>query len=126
MYEQSSRYDEAIAEYQAAARGMTAPWVLGGLGQVYAESGRIAEAESVLATLKTNDSASDNFAIALVCNGLRNRQAALYWLHRAAQEHEWGVVTLGVDPKWNSYREDPAFQEILSMVGAPTPPAAGA
>lgn len=125
VYEQGGRYGDAIAEYQAATRDMPAPWVLGGLGQVYAESGRIAQAKRVLAALRRRDSASDKYAIALVYRGLGKRDAAVYWLNRAAQEHEWGVLTLGVDPKWKSYRDYPAFQEILDNVGAPAVTHAG-
>jgi serine/threonine-protein kinase len=38
---------------------------------------------------------------------------ALDWLERAYEKRDMSLVMLNIDPKWNSIRAEPRFQELL-------------
>jgi hypothetical protein len=63
---------------------------------------------------------------ALVYAGLGERDRALEWLDKAYQSRDVHLVFITVDPKWDPYRADPRFQEIVARCGfavnAPSPP----
>ena len=55
--------------------------------------------------------------IALVHVGLGNRDEALSELEKACDAHDVLVTILKVDPRWDSFRSDPRFIQILKRVG---------
>ena len=45
--------------------------------------------------------------------GLGNSNAAFEWLEKAFAAHDVHLVFLPVDPKWNPFRQDPRFVDLL-------------
>src|SRR5260370_35433541 len=50
---------------------------------------------------------------------LGNNEQAFAWLDKAYEEHDMWLATLKVEPKWDSLRSDPRFQELERRVGLP-------
>jgi tetratricopeptide (TPR) repeat protein len=121
-YEQKGMYKEAIAQLNSAstlARHMT--WARGALGHAYAVSGQRSQAQRVLDQLEELSkeryvSPSD---IAIVHVGLGETDQALGWLQKAFQERCWYLVLLKLDPRLDSLRSDPRFQDLVRSVGLP-------
>jgi hypothetical protein len=51
--------------------------------------------------------------MALVHAGLDERDAALQSLERGLQARDVNLVFLAVDPKWDRFRRDPRFLDLL-------------
>jgi tetratricopeptide (TPR) repeat protein len=91
-------------------------------GFVLGRSGRTAEALDVLGALET---ASRHryvppYALALVHAGLGDAPAAFEWLDRAYAARDVHLMFLTVDVKWDRYRSDPRFGELLARCGFTT------
>lgn len=64
--------------------------------------------------------------IAAVHAALGQRERCFHWLARAFQQREALLHFLAVDPRFDRYRDDPRFQDLLRRIGFPaTPVAAG-
>ncbi|MGH9846730.1 MAG: tetratricopeptide repeat protein [Blastocatellia bacterium] len=123
-YEQKAMYEEAIAElHQASAAGdRTKIWAE--LGQIYAVSGRRAEAEKVLGELQ--ECAAQRYVspyeIAIIYAGLAEHDQAFAWLERAYLDRSGWLIYLKVDPLLDGLRTDSRFADLLQRVGfAPSP-----
>jgi TolB-like protein/DNA-binding winged helix-turn-helix (wHTH) protein/Flp pilus assembly protein TadD len=119
-YIEKGMYAEAVSEAQKAREiagaGSTRP--AASLGYALAKLGKEAEARSVLeGLLKSSHRYASPYGIALVYNGLGERDEALAWLERAYAQRHQGMVFLKVEPKWNNLRSDPRFQDLLRRVG---------
>jgi hypothetical protein len=57
------------------------------------------------------------FSIALVHLGLEEIQESISWLERALDERTCWLVWVGVDPMFDSLREEPRFQAIVARMG---------
>ncbi|MEJ7578885.1 MAG: tetratricopeptide repeat protein, partial [Pyrinomonadaceae bacterium] len=55
--------------------------------------------------------------IAMVYNGLGERDEAFAWLEKAYEERDVRLTFLKVDPKWDSFRPDPRFADLLRRIG---------
>ena len=44
---------------------------------------------------------------------------ALEWLERAIKGRDPTMVVLSVDPRWDTLRSDPRFQDLLRRMGLP-------
>lgn len=91
------------------------------LGYALARAGKISEAhgvvdEMVKASAEKYVSAA---SIALVFNGLGDREKTFAWLERALLERDPRLVWLRVDPVWNNLRSDPRFEAVLRRLGSP-------
>jgi serine/threonine protein kinase/tetratricopeptide (TPR) repeat protein len=89
------------------------------LGYALAKSGKQAEARGLLEELlklSTQRYISPG-NIALIYNGLGERDETLAWLERGYKERDPKMVSLKVEPKWNNLRDDPRFQDLLRRVG---------
>lgn len=88
----------------------------GFFAEVAGMSGNTAEAERILeeliAYLNTENKMGAN-AIALIYISLQRYEAAMTWVHRAAQTGDLPPSIL-VDPRWDPLRERAEFQEIIS------------
>ena len=121
-YERQGQFPEAIAEVQKAVRlaGTIAEPTFG-LARVYAVSGNRAEAQKLLDTLKerSKETYVPAYAIALIHAGLGEKDQALASLERACQERSWYMIFLKVDPRLDSLRSDPRFQDLLRRMNFP-------
>jgi TolB-like protein/Flp pilus assembly protein TadD len=92
-------------------------------GHICAKLGKTEAARGVLSLL---EAASRNryvppYAMALVHAGLRENDLALEWLNRAHDAHDVHLALLTVDPKWDAFRADPRFMELLGRCGFANP-----
>jgi len=118
-YEQTKRYDEAIAEFKKAINmSPTSAEATAALGYAYAISGRSAEAKRLITEL--NESAKHRYVSlgyqAIIYVGLGDKKQALKWLQEAYEERVGWLVYLNVDPRYDSLRSDPGFQELLQRM----------
>ena len=120
VYEQKEMYQEAIAESKRALSLFTdSPWVLAGLGYIYAVSGQRDAAQQVLEELKgrTQESYVSPFDLALIYAGLGEKEEALRWLEKAYEERNQWLTWLKVEPRLDSLRSDPRFADLVHRVG---------
>jgi serine/threonine-protein kinase len=104
---------------QIAGAVMAEP--LASLGYAYGVSGEKAKAQAVIRTLadESRQQFISPFFFALVNAGLGDKDRAFAWLEKAYQERSWYLASLKCDPKFDSLRADPRFQELLRRVGLP-------
>src|SRR2546425_12138950 len=85
------------------------------LGYALAKSGKQAEARGLLEELlklSTQRYVSPG-NIALIYNGLGERDETFTWLERGFEQRDPKLVFLKVEPKWNNLRNDSPFQDLL-------------
>ena len=89
------------------------------LGHAYAVSGQKGEAERVLNELKEYSKrqylSPDNEALIYV--GLGEKNEALERLQQAYNERAGQLIYLHVDPRFDSLRSDPRFQDLKRRIG---------
>jgi TolB-like protein/DNA-binding winged helix-turn-helix (wHTH) protein/tetratricopeptide (TPR) repeat protein len=85
-------------------------------GYVLAKMGRVDAAREVLRTLETasRERYVPPFAMALVYAGLDEREAMFDALERAFTARDVHLMYLPVDMKWDPYRTDPRFVDLLA------------
>ena len=121
VYAQKAMNDEAIAEAQRA-RDLSAgdhSLILAQLGATYSYSGRGDDAKKVLNQL---DQLSKHryvspFYLALIYEGLGQKDQALEWLEKAYEGRDHWLETLKVHPWLDSLRAEPRFIELLRKMG---------
>ena len=91
-------------------------------GYVLGRSGRTAEARDLLGVLElaSRQRYIPPYALALVHAGLGDADAAFEWLDRAYAARDVHLMFLTVDVKWDRYRSDPRFGELLARCGFTT------
>lgn len=119
-YIEKGMFAEAVTEAQKARElsgASTRP--TGFRGYALAKAGRRAEARAELEALLTLSKGRyvSPYNIAMIYNGLGERDETLAWLERGYLEREPRMVFLRAEPKWNNLRADPRFQDLLRRVG---------
>ncbi|MGB7069676.1 MAG: tetratricopeptide repeat protein [Pyrinomonadaceae bacterium] len=91
------------------------------LGFALARSGKTKEARETLDNLLklSNERFVPPYNIAMVYNGLGERDEAIAWLERGVQQRDPRLTFLKSDPKWNNLRDDPRYHGLLRKVGFP-------
>ena len=91
-------------------------------GYILGRSGRTAEAREVLAALEmaSQQRYVPPYALALVYAGLGDVDAAFKWLDRAYAARDVHLMFLTADAKWDQYRTDPRFRDLLARCGFTT------
>ena len=89
------------------------------LAHIYAVSGRQDEAKKIIedAGIEKMLSSNDYRGVALVYAALGEIDEAFEWLEKSYQKHEESLCSIGIDPKFDSIRNDPRFSQLLSKVG---------
>jgi TolB-like protein/DNA-binding winged helix-turn-helix (wHTH) protein/Tfp pilus assembly protein PilF len=118
-YELKKDLPRAIAEFETAHRLFESSLTLAHLAHVYAGAGRRRDAEDVLARLKaiSKQRYVPAVHIAMVFEGLGDKEEAFRWLDKAYDERYWWMIMLKTDPRWDSLRSDPRFHNLLRRVG---------
>ncbi len=93
-------------------------------GYLFGKLGRTGEAREVLNTLEgvARERYVPPYATALVHAGLRQADAAFEWLERALAAHDVHLLFLLADPKWDPFRADSRFHELLQWAFPGTSP----
>ena len=121
-YVEKGMFAEAIAEARRARESNgVASRPTAFLGYALAKSGRRAEARAEVEGLvrSAKERYVSPYNIAMVYNGLGEREETLAWLERGYRQKEPRMVFLKAEPKWNNLRDDPRFQDLLRRVGFP-------
>ena len=121
-YEQTGQTDLALEAFSQAARFSRGnSKAISIRGYLLAKVARVHEAREVLGTLEalSKDRYVPPYAIALVRAGLGEREAVFEWLNRAYDARDVHLMFLTVDPKWDPYRADSRFQDLLARCGFP-------
>jgi len=121
-YEQKGMYGDAIAEFKKAIPLLGgSEWSLtrGGLGHVYAVTGKKSEALALIDELKQLSTRGyvPSTSIALIYAGLGEKDQALAWLEKGYEEHSFQLQWLNLEPRWDSLRSDPRFTNLMQRVG---------
>jgi TolB-like protein/Tfp pilus assembly protein PilF len=119
-YEQESRYQEAIAEFEKALQLLGGePVAAGALGHVYATAGRQKEARRILEDLmkQVEQRHVDAYSVALVYVALGQTEQAFHWLQKACKDRcLWFSFMMNGDPRVDGLRSDGRFEELLQRI----------
>jgi TolB-like protein len=121
-YEQRSMINEAIVEFQAAAKTWKDHSIpLAGLGHAFALSGRTKEAHAVLDRLleMSRTRYVPAYDVAVVYMGLGEKARAFEWLNKAYEERSGFLVYIKCDRRFDGLRSDPRFVDLLGKIGLP-------
>jgi len=122
-YEQKRMFAESIAGFSEAI-----PMDIGdgsisaaGLGHVYAISGRRNKAKALIDKLKMlyKQQYIPGAAIAMIYTGLGEKDQAFIWLEKSYEDRSFRMVTLKIEPRWDTLRSDPRFADLMRRVGLP-------
>jgi TolB-like protein/Flp pilus assembly protein TadD len=116
--------DLALEALAAAARfGGANSKTMSLRGYMFAKLGKAEGAHEMLRALEAASCERyiPPYAVALVYAGLGQLDVAFQWLERAYDAHDVHVVFLPVDPKWDAFRADPRFVDLLNRCGLPHP-----
>ncbi len=120
VYEQTGRYDEAIAALEKSREGSGGnPATLAGLSHVFAVAGRKREAKKILTELKKafEKRYLAPYWLAIVYAGLDEKDAAFEWLEKAYEERDVWLVWAKVEPRFDNLQSDPRFPKFLHRLG---------
>lgn len=119
-YQQTRRYDDAIAEFRRAEAALHGwPVVTAALGHVQGVSGHTRDAHETLDALArlAKERYVTPYGVALVHAGLGDTDQALAWLGRALADRSHWLVWLKLDPRFDALRSDRRCSELLLAVG---------
>ncbi|HEV8486879.1 MAG TPA: winged helix-turn-helix domain-containing protein [Blastocatellia bacterium] len=114
------RYEQALAEFRDVDEiaGDTA-WGFWMVGEMYASWGKRDEASAILEGLIDSGKASVSpCGVAMIFAMVEGEHdKAFQWLERAYDIHDSEVFNLKVEPRFDSLRGDPRYQNLLRRVG---------
>lgn len=119
-YGETGAMDRAFESLEAAARlSDQNSKTISLRGYFQARAGRVTEARQVLSALEAASRTRyvPPYAFALIHAGLGARDAAFEWLGRAYDVRDTHLIFLTVDPKWDPFRADPRFRDLLARCG---------
>ena len=119
-YIEKGMFAEAIAEARRATELSTTQTVSLGLeGYALVKLGKPGEARDVLDRLLklSKERFVPPYHIALIYNGLGDRDQTFDWLERGFEQRDPKMAFLKVEPKWNNLRDDPRFMDLMRRVG---------
>lgn len=122
VYEQQRKYEEAIAEFKQVVKlSPGKPLGIATLARAYALSGNRAEAQKGLTELQELSKRRyvSSASIALIYAALGDKDQAFVWLEHADKQRDANLARLIVDPRFDSLRSDPRFDDLARRVGLP-------
>ncbi len=112
-------YPEAISELETGVRlSGESTLALAMLGHGLASAGRRDEALHILEKLKARSTSQyvPSYWIAVVYNGLRDREQVIAWMRKAFDERSSWLVWSNVEPRFGWLRDDPDFISLMSAM----------
>lgn len=121
-YEQKHMYPEALVSFTQAVSltiGSEGTLSKGGLGHLYATTGKKTQAQNIIQELKqlSNREYVPATSIAIVYAGLDEKDAAFTWLEEAYRQHAFQLQTINLEPRFDNLRSDPRFGDLLKRMG---------
>jgi TolB-like protein len=121
-YEQEKLYAEAISEYQKAiALEQGNPTVAAYLARGYAAAGKRTEALKTFSQLRDLSKRRyvSSYTMALTYAALGDNDQAFACLEKAYEDRSGALLYVKVDPRVDSLRSDPRFQDLLRRMNFP-------
>ncbi len=91
------------------------------IGFAYALMGDIKAAEECIKKIKEREDANPdiplNLDYALIYKGLKDYDKVFYYLEKATEEKNGGILFIGKNPGWKDIHSDPRFKAIMKRVG---------
>lgn len=113
------RYNKAIFEFEKARTASSDNAdVLSHLARAYVHAERRAEALKILHRLE-RPSQTTSWDLALIYIALSDKSKAIDLLEKATVEHVGWVILLGIEPAFDSLRNEPQFEKLKQRVGVP-------
>jgi tetratricopeptide (TPR) repeat protein len=112
--EQKGMYKEAIYALRSAQETTRLNPALpsSALGHVYAITGQKEDARKILHELLAQEKPAP-YEIGMVYEGLGEKEQAIGWLRKLREKDGMSQMMLRDDPRLDSLRSDPRFQELL-------------
>ena len=120
VYERKGMYEKAISEYQEARRlSPNSAESTSYLGHTFAVMRRRKEAHEAIDELKQMSLRGyvAPKGVALVYAGLGDKDSMFDWLEKAYDGRDIGLTFLKVEPRWDPFRSDPRFVNLMRRVG---------
>ena len=115
-------YAEAISEFEQVLK-LSGGRFLGtaSLAHAYALAGKRSEAQKLLNELlqQSTQRYVSPASIAIVYVALDDKDQAFAWLEKGNEIRDMNVVRLKVDPRYESLRSDPRFNDLVKRMGLP-------
>ncbi len=117
IYSTKGMHAEALNAYQKSGINLTNTSDNVYLGRIYARAGKSEKARAILKQAQTGRKYVSPAELAILFAALNDRKQAFVSLEKAYAEHDVQLIFLGVDPGFDSLRDDPRFQDLLRRVG---------
>jgi TolB-like protein/DNA-binding winged helix-turn-helix (wHTH) protein len=120
VYTEKHMFPEAIAEGQrAAALSGDDAWMLLELASTYSLAGKKTEMHDCLKRANTNPGGAlfNGVGIAETYATLGEVDRSLRTLESAYRQRDGGLILLNADPRFDSLKSDPRFQQLLQRIG---------
>jgi serine/threonine protein kinase/Flp pilus assembly protein TadD len=118
-YIQKSMYEDAISELQKSVMlSSRSPLYIAGLAHAYAVAGKEEEALKIIKELKelSKKKYIPSYSMALIYVGLNEKEQAISWLEKAVEERYFRVLTIKVDPRFDSLHSDSRYKALLKKL----------
>ena len=123
IYTSQGRYADADQAFHNIGPLRTWTPAMAALGYMYGKAGRVQDAKAILAefdALARQGRYASAYAIAAIYAGLGDRERMFQYLDAAYREHSHWLVWLKRDPRWDEFRADPRFENLVRKVGLPS------
>ena len=120
VQEQRGDFDESAAAFQKAIQlSPQSPRMQAALGRTFALSGKRSEAERILEELhkRADQRYESPFDLASLYLALGDRENGFKWLANAFRDRCFEVLSIRIDPRFDPFREDPIFTELVKPLG---------
>jgi TolB-like protein/tetratricopeptide (TPR) repeat protein len=121
-YLEKGMYDQAISELETAVRlSGEGTLALAMLGHGLASAGRKEDSQKILDQLleRSKTKYVPSYWVAVVYNGLKDKEQVLNWLGKAFEERSSWLVWCNVEPRFDWLRDDPGFSSLMSSMKFP-------
>ena len=120
VQEQRGEFDESAAAFQRAIQlSPGSPLMQAALGRTFALSGKENDALRILEAL--HDLAKKRyvspFELASLHFALNQTEDGFRWLAKAFEDRCFELISLKVDPRWESLRRNPRFHKLFDQLG---------
>jgi serine/threonine-protein kinase len=126
IQEQRKDFDESAAAFQRAVHlSPQTPRMHGALGRTFALSGRKKQAVEVLRKLETyaKERYVSPLEFAWIQFALGEIDLGFRWLQKALEDRSFDLISIKVDPRFDTLKDDPRFEAIARRMGiVPAPP----